>query len=296
MSMSTHDRLKRSVVRQMSKSPRFTAVDFRIPPGGANIDIQGLRARAVKVIGVYDYNRLVLPDIVGTDTEACRCHWEGVVSLLGASLAAGPLNGAGDLATFAAAVGAITLTTTAYHGAAVLTLPAFQINGTCQPSATAAVCNVAAGVQVVFPGGAAGAYALDLPIFSGAVVPACPGDATFNGDGAVLAGLVFEAESTDSTECESTWTQPAAVGFTWPRVGYVHLNRVEDHVMVPPFVIAGQTGFVTLQAVPIPPTPMVIRVEQEFDWLRIESASTIGLPFICQGIVIIEHETEYDLR
>ena len=295
MSMSTHDRQKRSVVRQTSKTPRFTSIDFRIPPGGANITIPGLRGRAVQVVGVYDYNRLVVPEIAGTDSEICRCHWDGGLSVNGALTGNGVLNGAGTLATFPVSAGSVSVTTLAYHGPAVLTLAAFQLAGLCQPSATAAVCNVAAGVQVVFPGGPAGVYALALPIFAGVVVPPCPGDATFN-PGAAVVPIAFTGESTDTNECESTWTQPAAVGFTWPRVGYVHLNRAEDHIPVPPVGIPGQNGFVTLQAVPIPPTPMVIRVEQEFDWLCIESSSTIGLPFICQGIVIVEHETEYDLR
>lgn len=298
MSMSARDRAKRSGVRILSRTPRFTAIDFRIPPGGDNIEIPGLRGRAVQVAGVYDYNRLFLPAIDGTDTEHCHCTWSGEFHVDGASYApgSGVLNPAGTVATFAAVLTACHITTLVTLPAANLTLGAFQLTGACQPSATPAVCNVAAGLQVLFPGGPAGAYTLDMPAFTGAVVPACPGDVSF--DPAAIASLQYPyaAESIQANDCDSTWTQPAAAGFTWPRVGYVHLNRAEDHIPVPLLAGSITDGFQTLQAVPIPPTPMIIRVEQEFDWLRIESASTIVLPFTCMGIVIVEGETEFEVR
>ena len=298
MSMSARDRAKRSSVRILSRTPRFTSVDFYIPPGGQPIDVPGLRGRAIQVISVLDYNRLFLPEINGTDTEHCHCTWNGEFNIDQVLYVAGSgvLNPAGTVATFAAVNNACLVTTLVTLPAGIITLGAFQLTGACQPSATGAVCNVAAGVQVLFPGGPAGAYTLNMPGFSGAVVPACPGDVSFDPAAAPSVPGDYTAESYQATDCTSTWNQPAAAGFTWPRVGYVHLNRHEDHIPVP--LIAGSVtdGHLQMQAIPIPSAPATIRVEQEFDWIRIESASTIVIPITCMGIVIIENETENEVR
>lgn len=295
MSMSTHDLRKRSTVRQISKSPRFTAIDFYIPTSiipmlPVKIPIRG---RAIQVITSRDDNSLRVPLINGTDSEECHCAWPAVLVITPALLPNGVLNGAGTIATFAAAAGSVSLTTTSYHGPAVITLPAFQLLGTCQPSATVAVCNVSAGVQVTFPGGAAGVYVLNMPIFTGAVVPPCPGDATFNPAGAVIPVAGGLGTSTDYTICESTWSQPAGAGYPCSILGYIHLNVLSPHVAIPNAI--GAPINQTEQAIPVLRAVMNIRVEQEFDEVIIE-------PFlpaaddVCAGILIVEHETEYDLR
>lgn len=292
---STHDAVKRSVVRQISKSPRFTAIDFYIPTSpipGLPIRIP-IRGRAIQVITSRDDNALRVPAIDGTDTEVCRCHWDGAGSVNEALVGNGVLNGAGTIATFAASVGSVSVTTTAYHSPAVLTLSAFQIAGTCQPSATAAVCNVAAGVQVNFPGGAAGVYALNLPIFTGAVAPPCPGDLTFNPGVALIPGVVFTGESTDTSECESTWSQPAGAGYPCSILGYIHLNVLSPHIYIPN--ATGAPINQTEQAIPVLRAVMNIRVEQEFDEVIIEPFLP-AIDDVCAGILIVEHETEYDLR
>lgn len=295
MSMSTHDLRKRSTVRQISKSPRFTAIDFYIPTsaiGMLPVRIP-IRGRAIQVITARDDNALRVPAINGTDTEECHCAWPAVASLNTALLPNAALNGAGTVATFAAAAGSIQVTTAAYHGPAIITLPAFQVIGTCQPSATAAVCNVGAGVQVNFPGGAAGIYVLNMPIIAGAVVPPCPGDATFNPGGAVVPIVGLLGVSTDYTTCGSTWSQPAGAGHASALLGYVHLNQINPHILIPnppAFPI-----YQTEQTIPILRAVTNIRVEQEFDMVIIEPLLPAS-DDVCAGCLIVEHETEYDLR
>jgi len=294
--MSARDRGKRSSIRQLSKTPRFTSFEFYIPPGGIPITVPGIRGRAVQVAGIYDYNKLIVPPIDGTDTEHCKCTWEGEFHINGASYipGSGVLNPAGNVATFAPVATACHITTLVTLPAAVLTLSGFQLVGACQPSATPAVCNVAAGVQVLFPGGPAGAYTLDMPGFAGAVVPACPGDVSFDPAAAASLQYPYGAESIQSNDCTSTWNQPASAGFIRPVVGHVYLNRVEPSIAF--LGVPTQIGLQTPQAVPIPAAPLVFRVEQEFDWMMIESASTVFVPLVCMGIVIVEHETEYEVR
>ena len=64
------DATKRSTsFRIDNRQPRFTAVDFLIPPGGANIVVP-VRGRAVQVISVLDLNANTVPAINGTDNES----------------------------------------------------------------------------------------------------------------------------------------------------------------------------------------------------------------------------------
>jgi hypothetical protein len=287
---STHDARKRSSVRQISKSPRFTAIDFYINPATSTGLVRiPVRGRAIQVISAIDFNALTVPVINGTDSEECHCVWPGSGSLAGGVLPVANLNGAGTIASFAAAAAAFTITTLSYHGPATLTLPAFTIVGACNPSGTAAVCNVAAGVQVAFPGGAAGVFILGFPAFTGAVVPACPGDATFTGNGAAIV-ISYVGNSTDYSVCGSTWAQPGSGTMSSAICGYVHLNVNNPHFVIPNGV--GNVINQTAQTVPIPSAPILIRVEQEFDLVQIEPIGT-GL---CAGVLIVEHETEYDLR
>ena len=294
--------MPRSVVRQMSKSPRFTALDFYIPPGGVDLDVP-LRGRAVQVLTTLDYNHFIIPTIDGTDTENCHQVWNGQGLLNTVGMGAGVLNPAGDTATWAAGVlpavnGLFQIVTTSAMPGSILTVPVLVgFAALSAPGGTPVICTITtpAPFTINFPGGPAGVYNLDIPTdITATVSPAVPGDATVTGTDPALP-LLFNAESVLESVCESTWAQPATGPVPTSRVGYVHLNRAEPHLPMPPIGVPGQSGFQTVQAVPIPTCPALIRVEQEFDWLRIESASTLALPLICAGIVIVEHETEKEV-
>jgi len=283
--------------RIISKTPRFTSLEFWLPGGAAPVVpiFYPLTGKAIQLITAIDYNRMVVPLINGTDTETCDCVWEGTGDLATAVLPIATLNATRDTATFAAQVGSFTITTTVAlpAGNLILTGP-IVITGTCQASGHAATVTVPTGVSIVFPGGPAGVYVLNTPIFSGACVGAQVGDVTFTANGAVIAGIVYNGVGVMSQSCTSTWQQPLAGWGPWvnalhvPSVatGYVHLNHINDHVRI-------ADGYITVQSIPVSRAPSHIRVVQEFNQLSLEVNCPVG--DICAGYLIVEHETEKEI-
>ena len=282
-----------SLGKQITHLPRFTSLDFYFGPlwALANPGPIKVRGRAIQLITGLDANRRYSGlGASGTDTENCQCTSSGTVSILTAALPNATLNGAGTLASFAAAAAAVQITTVVAMPAGTLTLGTFTITGTSQASGTASTCVVAAGVSVVFPGGAAGTYTMAIPAFTGTVSPGHAGDATFNPNGAVIAGVADTFLGILQTNCTSTWAQAAdvvATALPSAIVGYVHLSKLNPH-----FAMNGgqQIINVQVQTIPIPAFPAVIRVEQEFQSIIIEPVFNMIFP--CAGIIIVEHEME----
>lgn len=274
--------------RQFAGVPRFTAVNFHFGPlwAGVNPGPVKVRGRAIQVITSLDANRLYIGSSGGTDAEVCQCTWEGNGSIVDASLPNATLNGAGTLASFAASVGSFTITTTVALPAGTITLPAFVLNGFSEASHTASTCSVAAGIVVTFPGGPAGLYTLNLPAFTGTVAPGHAGDATFNPAAGAVA-VAVTGLGVISTNCSSSWTQPAGTFLATQILGYVHLTKLNPHATMN---AVNQVIGITQQTIPILCSPGVIRVEQEFDQIIIEP--TFGLTFPCAGVLIVEHDQE----
>ena len=279
--------------KQFAKFPQFTSIDFYFNPLWLST-LPGpvlARGKAIQLITYLDAFRYFVPPISGTDTENCQCTSQGTLSVLTAALPNATLNGAGTVATFAAAANTVQVVTTVAMPAGTLTLGTFTITGTSQPSATASTCVVAAGVQVTFPGGPAGTYTLNTPIFTGTVSPGHAGDATFNPNGAVIAGVAYTFLGVLQQNCTSTWTQPYNTPILNTGViGYVHLNKLNPHGVVNATGMANIN--VTQQTIPIPCSPAVIRVEQEFDQVIIEPQFNLAQGFPLVGILIIEHEQD----
>jgi hypothetical protein len=276
--------------KQFKGVPRFTAVDFYFgplwvagsPPGPVKV-----RGRAIQVITSIDANRRFNGAAAGTDAENCQCTWTNDASILVALLPNATLNGAGTLATFPASAGSLQMTTLVALPAANLTLPAFVLNGFSEASHTASTCSVAAGVVVTFPGGPAGVYTLNMPIFTGTVAPGHAGDATFNPSVGANVPISVTGVGIMSTNCTSTWTQTIGTPLANHIMGYVHLSKLNPHV---PMNAANQVINITEQTIPILCSPGFIRVEQSFDQIIIEPV--FGLAWPCAGVLIVEHDQE----